>query len=305
MPVPDFQSLMLPLLRLSARGECRISDAVEKLAEEFSLSQEERSQLLPSGRQTRFSNRVNWAKSYLGKAGLIELTRRAHFYISERGKAVLANPPERIDIQFLEQFRDFQDFREAKSNREEQFVEATADSEALLTPDEVIRRAHEELEASLADDLLLKVRGSSPVFFESLVVRLLMAMGYGGSVQDLGKALVGGSGDGGIDGIIDQDPLGLDQIYVQAKCYAEGNNIGAGAIRDFFGALDMKKAAKGIFFTTSSFSSSATDTARMLGKRIVLIDGRQLARLMLKHDVGCRPIESLTIRQIDEDFFEA
>lgn len=213
MPIPDFQTLMLPVLQLAAHGEVRISDAVERLANEFHLSPEERSNLLPSGRQTTFANRVHWAKSYLGKAGLIELTRRAHFRITKRGSEVLASPPERIDIRFLSQFPEFLKSRESETSDDAQAESVAAQiSEAILAPDEVMREAHRQLEVALADDLLQRMRASTPAFFESLVVRLLVAMGYGGSVVDVEKAIVGGSGDNGIDGVIDQDPLGLDRI---------------------------------------------------------------------------------------------
>jgi len=166
-----------------------------------------------------------------------------------------------------------------------------------------MRSAFRRMEATLADELLQRIRTGTPAFFESLIVRLLLAMGYGGSVTDLESALVGKSGDGGVDGVIDQDPLGLDRIYIQAKRYAEGNTVGAGAIRDFFGSLDRFKASKGLFVTASSFSPSARDTAELLSKRIVLIDGVQLARLMIKHSVGCRVEETLAIKRVDEEFF--
>lgn len=309
MSIPDFQTVMLPVLRAAAAGEVRITDTVERLADEFALSPEERSHLLPSGRQTTFANRVHWAKSYLGKAGLVELTRRAHFRITERGRDVLAAPPERIDIKFLNRFPDFQRYREAEAEAATEAgsapVPANHQTDAVLTPDEVMRGAHRQLEAALADDLLQRIRAGSPAFFESVVVRLLIAMGYGGSVAEIDKALVGGSGDGGVDGVIDQDPLGLDRIYVQAKRYADGNNVGAGAIRDFFGSLDRFKANKGLFVTTSTFSLSARETAELLSKRIVLIDGPQLARLMIRHGVGCRVEEVLHIKKLDEEFFEA
>jgi restriction system protein len=304
MPIPDFQTLMLPVLRVAAEGEARISDVVMRLAEEFAISPEENSQLLASGRRTTFANRVHWAKSYLGKAGLVELTKRAHFRITERGSNVLAEHPERIDIKFLSQFPEFQAFREASGSSADDTLTSAVESIIELTPDEIMRNAHKQLDTALADDLLQRIRTGSPAFFESLVVRLLVAMGYGGSVTDVDKALVGGPGDGGIDGVIDQDPLGLDRIYVQAKRYADGNSIGAGAIRDFFGSLDMKKASKGIFVTASSFSPSAKQTAELLGKRIVLIDGQQLTRLMIRHDVGCRVEETLNIKKVDEEFFE-
>jgi restriction system protein len=306
MPIPDFQTLMLPLLRLSDKKEWRISDAVEQLASDYNLTPEERALLLPSGRQTSFANRVAWAKAYLAKAGLIKATKRAHFFSSKEGKKVLANPPDRITIKFLSQFPDFQLFR--KTNEEESENKWTQPSlivqDSPLTPDEVIRSAFQRLEQELADELLLKIRSSTPAFFESLVVRLLLAMGYGGSVTELNKALVGGAGDGGVDGVIDQDILGLDRIYVQAKRYAEGNAVGPAAIRDFFGSLDRFKANKGLFVTASTFTSSARETAGLLSKRIVLVDGNQLTLLMIRHSVGCRVEETLSIKKIDEEFFE-
>jgi restriction system protein len=305
MNIPDFQTLMLPVLRQAASVEVRISDVIERLADEFNLSSEERSHLLPSGRQTTFANRVHWAKSYLGKAGLIELTRRAHFRITDLGRSVLANPPEKIDIRFLSQFEGFQTFRDGQDGTEPTSQEQQDDTAApTLTPDEVMRAASNQLEAALASELLQSVMAGTPAFFESLVIRLLFSMGYGGTVNDLDKALVGKSGDGGVDGVIDQDPLGLDRIYVQAKRYADGNSISAGAIRDFFGSLDRFKANKGLFVTTSTFSPSARETSDLLSKRIVLIDGAQLARLMIRHGVGCRVEETLTIKKLDEEFFE-
>ncbi|XKH34045.1 restriction endonuclease [Azospirillum doebereinerae] len=279
---------------------------MERLAEEFTLSPEERSHLLPSGRQTTFANRVHWAKSYLGKAGLVELTRRAYFRITDRGREVLAAPPDRIDIKYLTRFPDFQRFREAEAATGDDASPALTGqpADSALTPDEVMRSAHRQLEAALADDLLQRVRAGSPAFFESLVVRLLIAMGYGGSVAEIDKALVGGAGDGGVDGVIDQDPLRLDRIYVQAKRYADGNTVGAGAIRDFFGSLDRFKASKGLFVTTSTFTGAARETAELLSKRIVLVDGTQFARLMIRHGVGCRVEEVLYIKKLDEEFFE-
>jgi restriction system protein len=260
MPIPDFQTLMLPVLKLATEKEWRISDTVERLADDFSLSQEERTTLLPSGRQTTFTNRVAWAKSYLVKAGLLEPTnKRAHYCITERGRSVLANPPEKITIQYLNQFPEFQAFRK-RSEPEIKSEDAQPSDlvhETSLTPDETMRDAHTRLEQDLADELLTKVHSETPTFFEKLVVRLLFAMGYGGSVTEINKALVGGTGDGGVDGVIDQDILGLDRIYVQAKRYAEGNNVGAGAIREFFGSLDRFKASKGLFVTTSTYTDAA------------------------------------------------
>jgi len=247
--IPDFQTLMLRVLRSATDGEVRISDVVERLAAELALSAEERSQLLPSARRTTFANRVHWAKSYLGKAGLVELTKRAHFRITGHGREVLAAPPERIDIKYLNRFPSFQQFREAQGETDNGDSPASpiADMATTLTPDEVMRNAHRQMEVALADELLQRIRSGTPAFFESLVVRLLVGMGYGGSVTTVSNSLVGGSGDGGVDGIIDQDALGLDRIYVQAKRYADGNTVGAGAIRDFFGSLDRFKASKAKF----------------------------------------------------------
>ncbi|MFZ0393979.1 MAG: restriction endonuclease [Terracidiphilus sp.] len=307
MPIPDFQTLMLPVLKLAAEKEWRVSEAVKRLAEDFKLSQEEQTALLPSGRQTTFSNRVAWAKSYLVQAGLIQPTeKRAHFIITEQGRKVLANPPDRITIKFLCQFPEFRKFRERSEPESAPNGSLPTElvQDASLTPDEIMRSAHAQLEEELAEELLVKIRVGTPAFFENLVVRLLFAMGYGGSVIDINKALVGGTGDGGVDGVIDQDTLGLDRIYVQAKRYADGNTVGASAIRDFFGSLDRFKAAKGLFVTASVFSLSARETAGMLSKRIVLIDGSQLTRLMIRNNVGCRVEEKLEIKKIDEEFFE-
>ena len=304
--IPDYQTLMRPVLECAANGETRIGDAVDKLAEKLGLSADDRAQMLPSGRQTTFANRVHWAKTYLVKAGLAEGTRRGHFRITARGEAALADSTAIINNAYLDQFKEFQDFR-ARVNQDDGGSDAPlARAPAPLgdeTPDEALRRAHGAITGALAADLLDRVRKAKPDFFEKLIVELLLAMGYGGTSEEAGRAL-GQSGDDGVDGVIDQDPLGVDQIFVQAKRYAEGNNIGAGAIRDFFGALSLKKAQKGIFVTTSAFSQPAIDTARGLGSRIVLIDGQQLARLMIRYNVGCRDEDVLHIKRLDEDFFE-
>ncbi|MES9971741.1 MAG: winged helix-turn-helix domain-containing protein, partial [Candidatus Thiodiazotropha sp.] len=256
--IPDYQTLMLPVLESCANGEVVTSDVVDALAIKFSLTEEEKEQLLPSGKQTTFSNRVHWAKGYLKQAGLVRYTKRGHLIITDEGKKVLATRPEKIDNKFLEQFEAFQEFRSRKGT---QSGNSEADKESILssefaTPDELLRSAHKAIDDALAGEVLDKVREATPEFFEELIVDLLLAMGYGGTSENAGRA-IGKSGDDGVDGVIDQDPLGVDQIYVQAKRYAEGNNIGSGAIRDFFGALNLKKAQKGIFFTSSSFSSSA------------------------------------------------
>ena len=303
--IPDYQTLMRPVLECSAAGEARISDVVEELAEKFELTDEDRNHLLPSGTQKTFTNRVHWAKSYLKQAGLVEITGRGLFKITELGRKALADPSAAINNAYLERFQDFLKFRNKAQDREVAKETASVPTEPELssTPDETLRRAHGAITRALSDDLLDRVRQSTPAFFERLIVDLLLAMGYGGASEDAGRAL-GRSGDDGVDGVIDQDPLGVDQIYVQAKRYGDGNNVGAGAIRDFFGALSLKKAQKGIFVTTSAFSSAAERTARDLGSRIVLIDGEKLAGLMIRYNVGCRDEEVLHLKKIDEDFFE-
>lgn len=305
MPIPDYQSLMLPVLLAASKGEVRIGDVVNRLANELALTAEERAQLLPSGRQTLFANRVHWAKTYLNKGGLVEITRRGHFKITNRGKTILQSNPSRIDNTFLIQFEEFNSFvKGSQREREETQPSATISIDSQTrTPDELMREAHREIDASLAQDLLDRIRNAPPDFFERLIVNLLLSMGFGGSVSDAGRAL-GRSGDDGVDGVIDQDALGLDRVYIQAKRYGSRNNVGSGAIRDFFGSLDRHKASKGLFVTTSGFSPSAVETAQYLSKRIVLIDGEQLAKLMIRHNVGCRVEETLEIKKVDEDYFE-
>ena len=305
MSIPDYQSLMLPVLVASSEGEVRISQVVEKLADQLGLTPEERSELLSSGKQTVFSNRVHWAKTYLNKAHLVEITRRGHFKVTPRGAEVLRSNPTAIDNNFLKQFEEFREFAGKSSGTpaDNNHPAVPALEDQKQTPDEIMRSAHRQIEAALEQDLLDRVRAAPPDFFERLIVNLLLSMGYGGSTANAGRAL-GRAGDDGVDGVIDQDALGLDRVYIQAKRYAAGNNIGAGAIRDFFGSLDRHKAAKGLFVTTSTFSSSAKETAEFLSKRIVLIDGDQLAKLMLRHNVGCRIEDTLQIKKVDEEFFE-
>ena len=303
MTIPDFQTLMLPVLKASEQGEVKIGDVVEKLAGEFALTDEERASLLPSGRQTTFANRTHWAKSYLGKAGLIEATGRGRFQITPVGIKALRQNPGRIDIKYLDQFPEFRAFRSREGESDVAGAATKATEATPLTPDETMRAAQQVLEGQLGNDLLDRILAASPDFFERLVVKLLTAMGYGGSTAEAARAL-GRSGDGGVDGVIDQDALGLDRIYVQAKRYARDNAVGSGAIRDFFGSLDRFKAAKGLFVTTSNFTAQARETAEFLSKRIVLVDGIQLTRLMIRHGVGCRIEETLYIKHVDEEFFE-
>lgn len=301
--IPDYQTLMRPVLASAAQGERKISDVVSEIIVEFSLTPEEQAELLPSGKQTVIANRVHWAKAYLKQAGLIEATKRGVFNLTPRGRDVLADATITLDAKFLRNFEEFRDFQSRASKAEDAPPPTKIEEDSLSTPDEDLFAAHAKLQKALGASLLDQVRSLSPAFFEQIIVDLLIGMGYGGSSKDAGKAL-GQSGDNGVDGVIDQDPLGVDQIYLQAKRYAQGNPVGAGEIRDFFGALSLKKASKGIFVTTSNFTSSATQTARDLGARIVLIDGDQLVNLMIRYNIGCRDKTVLHIKALDETYFE-
>ena len=243
-------------------------------------------------------------ETYLTRAGLLKATRRGHFEITDRGKKALAEHPQRIDNNYLMQFEEFVEFRQRSSGSKDK-GEAAETFTALSgdqTPDEIMRAAHRDIDGALRTELLERVIASPPGFFEQLVVTLLVEMGYGGSVDDAGRAL-GQSGDGGVDGMIDQDALGLDRVYIQAKRYAQDSPIGSPAIRDFSGSLDMRRATKGVFVTTSSFTKDALETASQLSRHVVLINGNRLATLMIHYDVGVRLEEALYLKKIDEDFF--
>ena len=314
MPIPDYESLMLPVLRLGAGGEVRISDAIERICDELGLTPEERGTLIPSGAQTLIGNRVHWAKTYLKQAGLVEQPRRAWYRATQRGRDVLATYPERIDNSVLSQFPEFLEFRK-RSRRAESDLEANSSpaigepangpdlAVPVASPEEAIAQAQASLAAILSAELLAKVRALSPAGFEKLVIALLLAMGYGGSRREAARAL-GRSGDDGVDGVIDEDALGLDRVFVQAKRYAAGNDVSPAAIREFSGSLELKKASKGLFVTTSAFSKAARETAEQLRSRIVLVDGEQLATLMIRFGVGCRVVDRIEIKRLDEDFFE-
>lgn len=306
MSIPTYQEFMLPVLKTAKDGEISIGTIVKKLSDDFELNDEQRAELLPSGKQTVVANRIHWARTYLVQAGLLEPTKRAHIKASERGLRLLRENPQSIDKKMLEEFPEFQAFlNRKKSDDDNNSPDAPTTNitvQSTETPDEIMRAAHKDVEDALRSELLDKLRSSSPAFFEGIVVNLLVAMGYGGSLTDAGKA-IGRSGDGGIDGVIDQDALGLDRVYIQAKRYDEGNNVGAGAIRDFFGSLDRYKATKGVFVTTSRFTQDAVQTVEMLSKHIVLIDNVTLTKLMVRYNVGCRVEDTLVIRRIDEDFF--
>lgn len=310
MTIPDYQSIMLPLLQLAGDGnEHRISDATEQLAKTFKLSTDELAQLLPSGKQSIFSNRTHWARTYLAQAGLLETPRRAYFRITERGRKVLSDKPQKIDVDLLSQFPEFLAFK-TRSKESQQQPGQSSGNEAVkvppassaATPDEALRNTVEELENSLSAELLQRILSAPPVFFENLVVELLLGMGYGGSREGAGRA-IGKSGDGGIDGLIDQDPLGLDRVYVQAKRYKTDLPVSEPEIRAFSGSLGAAKANKGVLVTTSYFTGPAIAFAEKHPFKMVLIDGDQLTTLMIRHDVGVRISETLHIKKIDEEFF--
>lgn len=305
MAIPDYQSLMLPVLRFAAEGETNITECIESLASELGLTDDELSELLPSGKQTVFSNRVHWAKTYMAKAGLVEITRRAHFRITERGREVLAGNPSRVDNTTLAQFPEFVQWRERSQAgvRRKRVVTVTAETRAEeITPTERIEAAYQETLEEVRSEILERVLKLSPSFFEKLIVDLLVAMGYGGSRADAGKA-IGKSGDAGIDGIIKEDPLGLEIVYIQAKRYQPDTSVGRPEVQAFSGSLDGVGATKGVFVATSSFSSGARDFAERIAKRIILIDGEELARLLIQHNVGVRLSNTFEIKKIDEDYF--
>jgi len=301
--IPDYQTLMLPVLKLAASGaEHKFSQAVELLAEEFSLSTKERNELLPSGSQAVFNNRVGWARSYLKQAGLLSSPKRGFFTITPKGTALLAKNPERVDISILEQYPEFLEFRNRKKDKgeNEKPEETSAVSASSQTPEDALASAYSTLRKDLESEILSSVKEASPSFFERLVVDLLVRMGYGGNRQDAGKAL-GKSGDGGIDGIINEDRLGLDVIFIQAKRW-EGT-VGRPEIQKFAGALQGQRARKGVFITTSSFTKEAQEYASLIESKIILIDGDHLSKLMAEHNVGVSTVGQYEVKKLDSDYF--
>jgi restriction system protein len=301
MPIPDYQSAMLPLLEIAADGkEHPIREAIQNLAVHFGLSEPEQKELLPSGASTIFGSRVGWARTYLKKANLIDNVRRGCFQITERGRIVLSQKPKKIDVIFLRQYPEFVEFWNPKKTTSEKALEIGAEDSAQ-TPEDSIAAGYLLLRKQVESDLLAQVKICPPEFFERLVVRLLIAIGYGGSLADAGKA-IGKSGDGGIDGVIKEDKLGLDLLYIQAKRW-DSNTVGRPEIQGFVGALYGKKAKRGIFLTTSSFSKSALDYAEGLDSRVVLINGIQLAELMFEYGLGVSTVNNYVVKRVDFEFF--
>jgi restriction system protein len=306
MPIPDYQTLMLPVLRLAAEGETNIRDAEQRLADEFGLTEAEREQMLPSGRQRVLYNRIQWAKSYLGKAGMLSSPRRGYFIATPAGRELLTGNPKRIDNATLMAFPQFVEFIQPAESSDQSPAKVSgqkpADVATLETPEESIEAAHSTMQAALRTDLLERILLNSPDFFEQVIVNLLVAMGYGGSHRNA-AAQLGRSGDGGVDGVINEDRLGLDRVYIQAKRYAPGNTVGRPEVQGFVGSLVGMGATKGVFVTTSTFSSGAIEYAKHLTQRIILIDGQRLADLMIEHNVGVRIARIVEFKRIDEDFF--
>jgi restriction system protein len=290
---------MLPLLRYLADGEQqRLRDLIDHLAQEFSLTVEERRQLLPSGQQPIFDNRVGWARTYLKKAVLLESPRRGWVRITQRGLDVLKQNPERIDIDFLKQFEEFRAFIAHSSTTT--VTNDVMPSDNTGSPEELLEQAYETLKQNLLAELLEQVKEASAAFFERLVVELLVRMGYGGSFQEAART-IGRSGDEGIDGIIKEDRLGFDVVYVQAKRW--GQTVGRPEVEKFAGALQGQRARKGVFITTSTFTEEARQYVEKIDSKIVLVDGERLAELMFEHNVGVSTVTSYPVKRIDNDFF--
>ena len=297
MAIPVFQQITLPLLQLlEDKQEHSLRQIIDSLISGFNVTQEELHELLPSGKQAIFDNRVGWARTYLKKAGLIESTRRGFFRITQRGLKVLQQNPAKIDVKFLEQFEEFRAFQSTRRERPAQ----PGQEEPETTPEEALANAYQDLKNNLAGELLQQLKASSPTQFENIVIDLLVAMGYGGSRKEAAKA-IGRSGDEGIDGIINEDRLGLDVIYVQAKRW--DGTVGRPEIQKFAGALQGQHAKRGIFITTSNFSREATDFASRVDNKIVLIDGDTLVQYMIDHNVGVTASVNYEVKKIDLDYF--
>lgn len=301
MAIPDFQSVMLPLLRFSADGkEHSVQEATDSLAVEFALTPEEKRELLPSGKQARFDNRVAWARSYFKQAGLVENTRRGFFRITQRGLELLKTKPEKIDKKTLGKYPEFLAFQNLRHEPTSESV-SLFDEPEQQTPEESLEQAHASITQSLARELIEQLSKCQPSRFEAIVVDVLLALGYGGNRREAGR-VVGRSGDGGIDGVINEDRLGLDAVYVQAKRWS--GPVGVKEVRDFKGALDGHAASKGVLITTSSFNRGAIDEAeKSRNYRIVLIDGERLARLMIENNVGVSVAAAYEVKKIDSDYF--
>ena len=299
MPIPNYQQFMFPLLNLVKDGnEYQMRNIYDQIADQLEIPETERSALLPSGTQQIYKNRIGWAKSYLIKASLLQSPKRGYFHITERGKEVLTSGITEISAEYLMQFEGFAEFHKGKPNSKNEDV--TIQESEPSTPEEIIEQVIEEMKDSLAAELLEALKTASPSFFEQVVVELLVKMGYGGSRKEAG-AVVGKSGDEGIDGIIKEDKLGLDIIYIQAKRWE--NVVSRPEIQKFVGALQGKRARKGVFITTSTFSKHAREYTNMIDNKVILIDGEQLAALMIENEIGVSSVKTYQINRFDSDYF--
>jgi restriction system protein len=299
MAVPDFQSMMLPFLKVINDGDEHIVSEIRDLLAHFlNITNEERKELLPSGKMARYDNRIAWCQIYLARAGLIERTERGKYRITERGRNVLNDNPPNINIKYLKQFPEFLAFQNLSKQAEKQIL--SKEEESGHTPQEILESSYQTLNIELAQEILDQVKKCSPKFFENLVIDLLISMGYGGSRRDAGQA-IGQSGDSGIDGIIKEDKLGLDIVYVQAKRWE--NAVGRPDVQKFAGSLDGQRAKKGILITTSYFSQEAKNYVNVIEKKIVLIDGENLVQLMIDHNVGVTEVSTYIVKKMDIDYF--
>lgn len=299
MAIPDYQSLFLPVLRLTSDGkEHATAELRDRIATELNLTPEELAQKLPSGVQTVFTNRIAWSVVYLTKAGALERIKRGVFRITDRGRDLLRLDVPKLTIKHLSVYPEFVTFHKGAKKAE---PDEPGEPEKTETPEEQLANAYKVLRDALAADVLEAVKKASPSFFEELVIDLLVRMGYGGSVEDAGKA-IGRPGDGGIDGIIKEDKLGLDFVYVQAKRWA--GSVGRPLVQAFAGSLEGVRAKNRVFITTSSFTQDALEYVRKIEKRIVLVDGEQLAELMIEHNIGVNVVQTYEIKRLDSDYFE-
>lgn len=300
MAVPDFQSFFRPLLKVAGDDEEHsLKEARERIAADFDLSQEDLNELLPSGTQRKFDNRVAWAKSYFVQAKVLESPKRAHFRITDRGRRLLSQGHERIDIKILNQYPEFVEFH-SPSKQNKVSPKSASEESTSETPEEILQKAYQSICNDLAGEILERIKSNTPSFFENLVVDLMVAMGYGGSRADAGKS-IGQSGDEGVDGIIKEDRLGLDVIYLQAKRW-EGT-VGRPEIQKFVGALHGKRSKKGVFITTGKFSEEAREYVRSIDPKVILLDGKELAQYMIDFDLGTSRAVTYEIKKIDSDYF--
>jgi restriction system protein len=297
---------MRPLLARAGQGPVTNKIGVETVTAAFSLSETQVAELLPSGSQTKVSNRVAWAFIYMARAGLLSRLRRGVYEITERGQQTLRAHPDRIDNKVLQEFPEFRDFTTGVSRASEEEgtdTDIAADTTLSATPLEQLENAYRTLSAALSVEIIDRILAGTPVFFEKLVVKLLTEMGYGGTIEEAAKHL-GGPNDGGVDGVIQLDALGIDKVYIQAKRYARNVTVSRQDVQAFSGALDDKQTTRGVFITTSTFSSGAIAYVKSIPKQIVLIDGARLSDLLVRYGVGVRAERTVVIKKVDEDFFE-